>query len=97
VEAVRDDHDRIENRQNLARWGIEHSERLGLDLRGIYFLNDCIEFVLALLPRCGDLDPYSLKVDYLLGRTEAEHAIEEELRFALCELQKQKLKAMGLT
>lgn len=94
---MRDQHDKAETRSNLVRWAIEHSERLQLDLRVLYFRNDCLELVLGLLPR--DLvkcEPYRLLLDYVLGNSDAEHAIAEELRFALCELQKQQLQRMGL-
>jgi hypothetical protein len=94
---MRDPNDNVETRQNLARWLIQHTTRLELDLRLIRFLDDCVEAQLALLPR--ELEKrttYRLSLDYVLGRSEAEHAIEDELRFALCELQKQHLKAMGL-
>jgi hypothetical protein len=93
---MRDIHDRAETRLNLARWVVQHSERLQLDLRLIRFLDDCLEVTLALLPRDLKKETYRLSLDYVVGNSEGEYPIEEELRFALKELQRQHLQRMGI-
>lgn len=88
--AVSDEYNTAVSRANLARWCVEQSEKLQIDLRTIRFFDEGVEVVISTLPRDFNQPTWFVLFDHGVGAKGNDHLVQCELANALHKLQRKR-------